>query len=228
MYSLPCDIQDTSNEQHDNAFHWEIGCSHFWEWKMSQCMRFPTMLYVWPAKPQTSLHICTVWSEPLLVAWIFDDCWETDWTSFGVSKLERKLQRLVRVYTCQNVKLLEISCRDSNVKYVRLCWYGLILVQSLFFQYFCLYKSSQVTECQTTYLCRYYHACWSVERWTVWSQFLRSYLQCKYDPYFSMGFCNSKYIYIWAMAWDFQQYGMCDLQRLRPACAYAQTDQSLC
>ena len=33
---------------------------------------------------------------------------------------------------------------------------------------------------------------------------------------------------IWAVAWDFQQFGMCDQQRLRPACAYAQTDQSLC
>ena len=32
---------------------------------------------------------------------------------------------------------------------------------------------------------------------------------------------------IWAMAWDFQQCGMCDQLRLRPACAYAQTDQSL-
>ena len=30
------------------------------------------------------------------------------------------------------------------------------------------------------------------------------------------------------MAWDFQQFGMCDQQRLRPACAYAQSDQSLC
>ena len=33
---------------------------------------------------------------------------------------------------------------------------------------------------------------------------------------------------IWATAWDFQQCGMCDQQRLRPACAYAQPDQSLC
>ena len=29
-------------------------------------------------------------------------------------------------------------------------------------------------------------------------------------------------------AWDFQQFGMCDQQSLRPACAYAQPDQSLC
>ena len=32
----------------------------------------------------------------------------------------------------------------------------------------------------------------------------------------------------WVSAWDFQQFGMCDQQSLRPACAYAQSDQSLC
>ena len=32
----------------------------------------------------------------------------------------------------------------------------------------------------------------------------------------------------WATAWDFQQCGMCDQQSLRSACAYAQSDQSLC
>ena len=30
------------------------------------------------------------------------------------------------------------------------------------------------------------------------------------------------------MARDFQQCGMCDQQSLRPACVYAQSDQSLC
>ena len=33
---------------------------------------------------------------------------------------------------------------------------------------------------------------------------------------------------IWAATWDFQQCGMCDQQSLRSACAYAQSDQSLC
>ena len=33
---------------------------------------------------------------------------------------------------------------------------------------------------------------------------------------------------IWASAWDFQQCGMCDQHNLRSACAYAQSDQSLC
>ena len=32
----------------------------------------------------------------------------------------------------------------------------------------------------------------------------------------------------WAATWDFQQCGMCNQQRLRPACAYAQSDQSVC
>ena len=49
-------------------------------YNMSQCMRFPTMWYVWPAKPQTSLRIRAVWSEPLQVAWIFYDCKATDRT----------------------------------------------------------------------------------------------------------------------------------------------------
>ena len=41
---------------------------------MSQCMRFPTMWYARPAKPQISLRIRAVWTEPLLVARIFYDC----------------------------------------------------------------------------------------------------------------------------------------------------------
>ena len=32
----------------------------------------------------------------------------------------------------------------------------------------------------------------------------------------------------WAETWDFQQCGMCGQQSLRSACAYAQSDQSLC
>ena len=39
----------------------------------SQCMRFPRMWYVRPAKGLIRLRIRTVWSEPLLVAWEFYD-----------------------------------------------------------------------------------------------------------------------------------------------------------
>ena len=38
---------------------------------MSRGMRFPTMWYVRPTKPQISLRKRAVWSEPLLVAWVF-------------------------------------------------------------------------------------------------------------------------------------------------------------
>ena len=41
---------------------------------MSRDIRFSTMWYVRPAKPRISLRIRAVWSEPLLVAWIFYEC----------------------------------------------------------------------------------------------------------------------------------------------------------
>ena len=40
----------------------------------SRGMGFPTMWYVRLAKPQISLRICAVWSEPLQVAVIFIEC----------------------------------------------------------------------------------------------------------------------------------------------------------
>ena len=46
--------------------------------------------------------------------------------------------------------------------------------------------------------------------------------------------CSTAYFLIswqkhnWAVTWDVQQCGMCDQQRLRSACAYAQSNQSIC
>ena len=80
---------------------------------LSQCMRFLTMWYVRPAKPQISLRIRAVWSEPLLVAWVFYYCSATDLTPFGVSELKRRLQRFVWICTCRNATLLEITCTGS-------------------------------------------------------------------------------------------------------------------
>ena len=37
-------------------------------------IRFQTMWYVQPAKAQINLRIEAVWSEPLLVTWIFYEC----------------------------------------------------------------------------------------------------------------------------------------------------------
>ena len=80
---------------------------------MSRDMRFPTMWYVRPAKAQISLRIRAVWSEPLLIAWIFYECLATDRTAFGVSKLKRRLHRHSES-TLGKMPLLEISCRASN------------------------------------------------------------------------------------------------------------------
>ena len=53
------------------------------------------------------------------------DCQATDQTPFGVSKLKMRPQRLARIYTCQNVKLLEISCTGSiilfNIRLTSVC-----------------------------------------------------------------------------------------------------------
>ena len=83
--------------------------------QVTDCATRPTMWYVRPAKAQTNLGLRVVWSEPLLVVWLFYDCKATDRTSFRVSKLQRRLHRLVWVYTCQNSTLLEITCRGSFV-----------------------------------------------------------------------------------------------------------------
>ena len=90
-------------------------------------MRFPTMWYVQPAKAQTSLRICAVWSEPLLVSWIFYDCSATCWTAVGVSELNRRLCMLVWVCSCQIATLLEITCRSSNTIYF---WSQLSIIKS--------------------------------------------------------------------------------------------------
>ena len=55
--------------------------------QMSRSMRFPTMGYVRPAKAQTSLRIRTVWSEPLLVAWVFYDFVQALISVWGLSFL---------------------------------------------------------------------------------------------------------------------------------------------
>ena len=86
-----------------------------WKQNLSHDMRFPTLWYVQPTTAQISLRMRAVWSEPLLIAWIFYECKATDRTSFEVSKLKRRLHTLVWDYTCQNATLLKITCRGSNV-----------------------------------------------------------------------------------------------------------------
>ena len=59
---------------------------------------------------------------------------------------------------------------------------------------------------------------------STWKQILRT-------SYPDLGLYFIKYRLpkcIWAVTCDFQQCGICDQQSLRSACAYAQSDQSLC
>ena len=127
---------------------------------MSRNMRFHSIWYVWPAKAQTSLYICAVWSEPLLVAWIFNDIKATDRTSFRVSKLERGLLSLVWVYTCQNATLLEITAHFKIISLVQLnsLTLGKFLMLScrlrIFFKinFFKNLLSGIPSECQTVWI----------------------------------------------------------------------------
>ena len=67
IFSLYCTSHENLVLSHPQNY---IDTKH----KMSQCMVFPTIRHVRPAKPQISLRIRAVWSEPLLVAWVFYDC----------------------------------------------------------------------------------------------------------------------------------------------------------
>ena len=65
-------ILEDFNKFVELGFNSQIG--RWFQHYLSQCMRLPTLWYVQPAKPQISLHIRAVWSEPLLLAWVFYDC----------------------------------------------------------------------------------------------------------------------------------------------------------
>ena len=69
---------------------------------------------------------------------------------FGVSKLNRRLQRLVRVYTCQNVKLFEISCSGSLIVLsdLKIIKYSFIMDQNSTETF-----SSQYTEEMIPFMC---------------------------------------------------------------------------
>ena len=56
---------------------------------------------------------------------------------------------------------------------------------------------------------------------------MKNYPACKKIELYLLS-CKAVPEGILAGTWDFQQCGMCHQQRLRPACTYAQSDQSLC
>ena len=79
-----------------------------------------TIFELWHEKFVTSKAIdqtahARILIRALLVTWMLYDCYATDWTPFGVSKLKNGLQRLVWVYTCQNTTVFGITCHGSFI-----------------------------------------------------------------------------------------------------------------
>ena len=73
--------------------------------------------------------------------------------------------------------------------------------------------------------------------WSVWSGLMLFFVRpigpnlLRWLRFYTCPLYTSDFLLfssIWATTWDFQQCGMCDQQSLRSACAYAQSDQSLC
>ena len=60
-------------------------------------------------QPAHTRSLIRAFASRLNILWVLSN----DWTSFGVSKLKRRLHRLAWVYTCQNTTLLEITCHGS-------------------------------------------------------------------------------------------------------------------
>ena len=67
---------------------------------LSHNMRFPTILYMRPAKPQISLRIRAVWSQPLLVACIFYECSATELQSLKGDCTSSSEPTLVKMPHC--------------------------------------------------------------------------------------------------------------------------------
>ena len=66
---------------------------------------------------------------------------------------------------------------------------------------------------------------WQFQIYPLWRLNVFMYLEAHMRPIF---LCYYPICINWAVIWDFHQCGMCDQQSLRSACAYAQSDQSLC
>ena len=60
-------------------------------------------------QPALTSSLIRAFATRLSILWLL----ATDWTPFGVSRLKRRLQRLVWVCTCQNATLLQISRTGS-------------------------------------------------------------------------------------------------------------------
>ena len=63
-------------------------------------------------QPARTLSLIRAFASRLNILWVLR--YLLNMIDFGVSKLRRRLHRLVWIYTCQDTTLLEITCRGSN------------------------------------------------------------------------------------------------------------------
>ena len=105
--------------------------------------------------------------------------------------------------SCEQKKLL------SARFYIILSWMSMVSA-----------LEKDVDDCMEIYLWRgFYFARWfSISTFYSFPTYILSF---KMLSYFTIVVVDN-----WATTWDFQQHGMCDQQRLRPAWAYAQSYQS--
>ena len=87
------------------------------KYNLSRLMTKPTKWYVRPAKTQTSLGICPIWSESSLCAvWVAKDPKFLHADSEDSDQTAR-MPRLICVFAGRILTLLVLSCRGSNVIY---------------------------------------------------------------------------------------------------------------
>ena len=92
---------------------------NFWMWAATWDFQQCGMCYqqtLRPAYPYGQSALIRAFARCLNILWLLS----YRPTSFGVSKLKKRLHRLVWVYLCQKASLLEITCCGSNFIWSRL------------------------------------------------------------------------------------------------------------
>ena len=108
------------------------GSCFFWKHRYEQRHKISNnVVFATSKASDQSAHtrsLIRAFASRLSVLWLLSHWLNT----IGVSKLKRRLQRLVGVYTCQNTTLLEITCTGSNLIIAIICWFGCCEAASVF------------------------------------------------------------------------------------------------
>ena len=185
-------------------------------------MRFPTMWYVRPAKPQISLHIraylIRAFACRLNILWVL-----SYWLKF------HRLHRLTWVYTYQNATLLEITCHCSNAASQALD--GPAHLHSLNIPYMLTYMIMSRRGVVDKPLALYPGVSSSISKSSsLWDE-IKTWPRLHLHMTLAVGglFNSNTHAHIHMGLITRKPYFVaCKWQRCRPACASAQTDQHLC